>query len=150
MSARPGVTILVGGRFHAFDLAKGLHERGWLHRIITNYPRFKVESRGLPPEKIVTLPAALAAEQAARRLLGRHAVRLVTVKGQIITTDADGRYHIACADIPDGDRGSNFILKVDVRSLPTGYRLTTENPGLVRLTSGKLAKLNFGASIIVW
>ena len=76
MSARPGVTIIVGGRFHAFDLAKGLHERGWLHRIITNYPRFKAESWGLPPEKIVALPAAFVVEQAARRLLGRRAVRL--------------------------------------------------------------------------
>jgi large repetitive protein len=78
---------------------------------------------------------------------GIAAVRLATVKGELITTDADGRYHIACADIPDGDRGSNYIIKVDVRTLPTGYRLTTENPGLVRLTRGKMAKLNFGASI---
>ena len=74
-------------------------------------------------------------------------VRLVTVKGEIVTTDAEGRYHIACADIPNGDRGSNYILKLDVRSLPTGFRLTTENPGLVHLTKGKMAKLNFGASI---
>ena len=74
-------------------------------------------------------------------------VRLVSVNGLLITTDADGRYHIACADIPDADRGSNFILKVDTHTLPTGYRLTTENPGLVRITRGKLAKLNFGASI---
>jgi hypothetical protein len=31
--------------------------------------------------------------------------------------------------------------------LPTGYRVTTENPKTVRLTAGKLTKLNFGASI---
>ena len=74
-------------------------------------------------------------------------VRLATVNGLLITTDGNGRFHIACADIPDSDRGSNFILKVDVRTLPTGYRLTTENPGLVHITRGKLAKLNFGASI---
>ena len=74
-------------------------------------------------------------------------VRLATVHGELVTTDDQGRYHIACADIPNADRGSNFILKLDVRTLPTGYRLTTENPGLVRLTRGKLAKLNFGASI---
>ena len=78
---------------------------------------------------------------------GIGSVRLASVNGLLITTDADGRYHIACADIPDADRGSNFILKVDTHTLPTGYRLTTENPGLVRITRGKLAKLNFGASI---
>jgi hypothetical protein len=31
--------------------------------------------------------------------------------------------------------------------LPTGYRVTTENPRTVRLTAGKMAKLNFGVSI---
>jgi hypothetical protein len=45
------------------------------------------------------------------------------------------------------DRGSNFIMKLDERSLPSGYRVTTENPRVVRLTRGKLTSLNFGASI---
>ena len=74
-------------------------------------------------------------------------VRVATVKGQLITTDKDGRFHIACADIPDSDRGSNFILKLDERTLPTGYRLTTENPRVIRITRGKMAKINFGASL---
>jgi large repetitive protein len=74
-------------------------------------------------------------------------VKLASVRGELITTDKFGRFHVPCADIPDSDRGSNYVLKVDVRTLPTGYRLTTENPGLVRITRGKMAKLNFGASI---
>jgi uncharacterized repeat protein (TIGR01451 family) len=78
---------------------------------------------------------------------GLPGVRLATVKGVLITTDDSGRYHVACADVPDADIGSNFILKLDTRTLPTGYRLTTENPGAVRLTRGKVTKLNFGASI---
>ncbi len=49
--------------------------------------------------------------------------------------------------LPDRKIGSNFILKLDTRTLPTGYRLTTENPRVVRLTAGKMSKLNFGASI---
>jgi len=73
-------------------------------------------------------------------------VRVVTVRGQIITTDSEGRYHIACADIPQSERGTNFILKLDVRSLPTGYRVTTENPRVIRITAGKMAKINFGAA----
>ncbi len=78
---------------------------------------------------------------------GLPGVRLATVNGLLITTDKHGRYHVACADIPDKDIGSNFILKVDPRTLPTGYRFTTENPRTVRLTRGKITKLNFGATI---
>lgn len=74
-------------------------------------------------------------------------VRLATVNGLLVNTDADGRFHIACAAIPDADRGSNFLLKLDERTLPTGYRVTTENPRDVRITRGKMAKLNFGVSI---
>jgi uncharacterized repeat protein (TIGR01451 family) len=78
---------------------------------------------------------------------GLPGVRLTTVKGLLITTDKFGRFHIACADIPDADIGSNFVLKLDTRTLPTGYRVTTENPRDIRLTRGKITKLNFGAAI---
>jgi hypothetical protein len=74
-------------------------------------------------------------------------VRLVTAQGLLVTTDGDGRYHIACPVIPDAEIGSNFIVKVDERTLPSGYRLTTDNPETVRMTAGKISKLNFGASI---
>jgi large repetitive protein len=78
---------------------------------------------------------------------GLPAVRLVTPRGLLVTTDADGRYHIPCAAVPEHDRGANFVIKLDERTLPTGYRLTTENPGDVRVTAGKMAKINFGATI---
>ncbi len=78
---------------------------------------------------------------------GLPGARVATVKGLLITTDENGRFHIACADVPDQDIGSNFILKLDTRSLPTGYRVTTENPRTVRLTRGKITKLNFGAAV---
>jgi uncharacterized repeat protein (TIGR01451 family) len=77
---------------------------------------------------------------------GIPAVRLTGVDGTVITTDQYGRYHVPCAMLPK-DRGSNFILKLDTRSLPSGYRLTTENPRVVRLTPGKMTELNFGASV---
>ena len=76
--------------------------------------------------------------------LGMPGVRIATVKGVLITTDKNGLYHISCADIPDASIGSNFLLKLDSRSLPIGYALTTENPRDVRLTRGKVTKLNFG------
>ncbi|MEO1563731.1 MAG: hypothetical protein AAFR98_09880, partial [Pseudomonadota bacterium] len=77
---------------------------------------------------------------------GLPGARVVTINGVRITTDEYGRFHIPCAELPD-DIGTNFILKLDERSLPSGYRLTTENPRVVRLTAGKFAKMNFGASI---
>ncbi|WP_269930950.1 DUF7507 domain-containing protein [Aminobacter sp. HY435] len=77
---------------------------------------------------------------------GLPGVRLATVKGVLVTTDAHGRFHVACADLPQRI-GSNFIMKLDTRTLPSGYRLTTENPRVVRLTAGKMTKLNFGASV---
>ncbi|WMT92879.1 DUF6923 family protein [Pelagibacterium sp. H642] len=78
---------------------------------------------------------------------GLPGVRLATVNGELITTDAHGRFSVPCAALPDQRIGSNFILKLDIRTLPTGYRLTTENPRVVRLTAGKMTELNFGASI---
>ena len=74
-------------------------------------------------------------------------VRLATVNGLLVTTDSNGRFHITCADVPNEQRGSNFVLKLDARTLPTGFRLTTPNPGSVVLTRGKMAKLNFGAAV---
>ncbi len=79
--------------------------------------------------------------------LGIPGVRLVTVRGELITTDKNGQYHVPCAMLPDQNIGSNFILKLDTRTLPTGYRITTENPRTVRVTAGKVTKLNFGATI---
>jgi uncharacterized repeat protein (TIGR01451 family) len=74
-------------------------------------------------------------------------VRLATVNGLLVTTDAQGRYHVTCAMVPNELRGSNFLMKLDERTLPTGFRVTTENPRDVRLTRGKISKLNFGATI---
>jgi uncharacterized repeat protein (TIGR01451 family) len=74
-------------------------------------------------------------------------VRLVTAQGLLLTTDAEGRYHVACPVIPTSELGANFLVKVDERTLPSGYRLTTDNPETVLLTAGKVSKLNFGATI---
>jgi uncharacterized repeat protein (TIGR01451 family) len=78
---------------------------------------------------------------------GLAGVRVVTARGLIATTDEHGRFHLTCAVVPDEDRGSNFILKLDDRSLPTGYRVTTENPRVQRATRGKMLRFNFGATI---
>ncbi|MGB0900825.1 DUF7507 domain-containing protein, partial [Halocynthiibacter sp.] len=77
---------------------------------------------------------------------GLAAVRLVTVNGHLITTDQHGRFHVPCAALPE-DGGSNFTLKLDTRTLPSGYRMTTENPRVLRLTAGRFGRINFGATL---
>lgn len=78
---------------------------------------------------------------------GLAGARVVTARGLVATADEYGRFHITCAVVPNQDRGSNFILKLDDRSLPSGYRVTTENPRVLRATRGKVLKFNFGAAI---
>jgi hypothetical protein len=78
---------------------------------------------------------------------GLPGVRVVTAQGLQATTDQYGRYHITCAITPNENRGSNFVLKLDDRTLPTGFRLSTDQVQTQRATRGKALKMNFGASI---
>ncbi|WP_197920585.1 SdrD B-like domain-containing protein [Aurantiacibacter sediminis] len=75
---------------------------------------------------------------------GVPSIRLATVNGELITTDEYGRYHITCAAVPDARIGSNYVLRLDERTLPQGYSVTHDNPRSIRLTRGKMSELNFG------
>ncbi|MFA8444088.1 SdrD B-like domain-containing protein [Yoonia sp.] len=77
---------------------------------------------------------------------GLPGVRLATVDGMVITTDENGLFSVPCAALP-ATGGENFILKVDERSLPAGYRMTTENPRVTRITPGTMTEMNFGAAV---
>jgi uncharacterized repeat protein (TIGR01451 family) len=74
-------------------------------------------------------------------------VRLVTARGLLATTDAYGRFHITCAITPRESRGSNFVLKLDDRTLPSGYRISTQPLQIQRATRGKTLEFDFGASV---
>jgi uncharacterized repeat protein (TIGR01451 family) len=74
-------------------------------------------------------------------------VRIATVRGLMATTDAYGRYHITCAVTPREDRGSNLVLKLDDRTLPSGFRASTSNVQVLRATRGKAVRFNFAASV---
>jgi len=78
---------------------------------------------------------------------GLPGVRVVTTRGLAATTDQYGRYHITCAVVPHESRGSNFALKLDDRTLPSGFRPSTRPVQIQRATRGKALKINFGASI---
>lgn len=62
------VTISIGGRFHAFDLAKQLHARGFLHSLITSYPKSKVAEWGVEKAKVQTIVSHELLNRAFRRL----------------------------------------------------------------------------------
>jgi uncharacterized repeat protein (TIGR01451 family) len=78
---------------------------------------------------------------------GLPGVRVVTARGLGATTDQYGRFHITCAITPNQIRGSNFVLKLDDRTLPSGFRLTTDQLQIKHATAGKALKFDFGASI---
>jgi uncharacterized repeat protein (TIGR01451 family) len=78
---------------------------------------------------------------------GLRGVRLTTARGLAVRTDAYGRFHITCAITPMEGRGSNFVLKLDDRTLPSGYRASTDEVLVQRATRGKTLRMNFGASI---
>ena len=78
---------------------------------------------------------------------GLPGVRIVTTRGLAAITDEFGRFHITCAITPLEGRGSNFALKLDDRTLPSGYRPTTPQVLVERATRGKALRFEFGASI---
>jgi len=78
---------------------------------------------------------------------GLPGVRVVTPRGLQATTDRYGRYHITCAVVPNESRGSNFVVKLDDRSLPSGFRMSTNQVQIKRATRGKALKADFGASV---
>jgi uncharacterized repeat protein (TIGR01451 family)/fimbrial isopeptide formation D2 family protein len=78
---------------------------------------------------------------------GLPGVRVVTAQGLTAKTDQYGRFHITCAIVPNDIRGSNFVLKLDDRTLPSGYRMSTDLMQIKHATAGKALKFDFGASI---
>src|SRR5215469_10873418 len=74
-------------------------------------------------------------------------VRILTTRGLAAITDEFGRFHITCAITPLEGRGSNFALKLDDRTLPSGYRLTTPQVLVERATRGKALRFEFAAAI---
>ena len=78
---------------------------------------------------------------------GLPGVRVLTAQGLAAKTDQYGRFHITCALTPNEIRGSNFVLKLDDRTLPSGYRLSTDQVQIKHATAGKALKFDFGASI---
>ncbi|MFD0322374.1 Ig-like domain-containing protein [Lysobacter gummosus] len=74
-------------------------------------------------------------------------VRIASVEGLIMETDAYGRYHLEGIHGGDSARGRNFILKVDPATLPPGSVFTSENPRVRRITQGVPTRFDFGVKL---
>jgi colanic acid/amylovoran biosynthesis glycosyltransferase len=68
MSNRLKIDIAVHGRFHAFHLARALHEGGHDVRLLTNYPQAIVERFGFPRSRTLTCVAHGIATRTVNRL----------------------------------------------------------------------------------
>lgn len=68
-------------------------------------------------------------------------VRIVTEEGTIITTDKNGMYHLAAVE------PGMHAFKIDVRTLPEGASLTTDETAVMDVYRGMLHKINFGVKL---
>ena len=55
MNESMNVSLAIGGRFHAFDLAAQLQKRGFLRTLITSYPSFKVRDWQVQSSKVQSI-----------------------------------------------------------------------------------------------
>ncbi|HTB33502.1 MAG TPA: SdrD B-like domain-containing protein, partial [bacterium] len=74
---------------------------------------------------------------------GLAGVRIASLGGVLVTTDAHGRYHLDDVDVADVYRGQQELLKVDEHTLPQGCKVASENPRLLRLTQGLMQSADF-------
>lgn len=66
------VTISLGGRFHAFYLAKSLQDKGHLHKLVTSYPKFEVKKYGIESNKIGTVVSKEIIDRGWKKLTGQY------------------------------------------------------------------------------
>jgi len=72
------VSISVGGRFHAFDLASVLEKNGVLLELVTSYPAFTARPFGIPSGKVKSVLIKELIERASRKFLKREFPKPVT------------------------------------------------------------------------
>jgi glycosyltransferase involved in cell wall biosynthesis len=61
------VALTTIGKFHTFDLARQLHQRGLLETVFTGYPLYKLKSEGIPESSIQSFPWLQTVYMAKRR-----------------------------------------------------------------------------------
>ena len=114
------VTIVVPGRWHAFELARELEQLGALHRIVTNYPKSRTRRWEIPDAKVVSLPITLLLTRLAYKLGGES----VAMKQQFRINDLFARAaarHLGNPDLVHAWSGSAepALLAARQRGIPT-------------------------------
>jgi glycosyltransferase involved in cell wall biosynthesis len=103
------VTVSVGGKFHAFHLARQLLKRGFLERLITSYPKFEAKKDGIPPSKVRSVLVKEVLERAwgliPKLLRARFNPRYLTS----VLFDALARREVAPSDIFVGWSGFSLL-----------------------------------------
>ena len=72
--------------------------------------------------------------------IGVPGVKIMTSQGEVVTTDTYGRYHIIISGQPKG----GYMLKLDKKSLASGYVIVTENPKVIRISGESSNQVDFG------
>jgi glycosyltransferase involved in cell wall biosynthesis len=93
------VTISVRGRFHAFDLARQLQQRGALRRLITTYPKFKIREWDIPDDRT----SSFVAMEVLNRLIHRAPIA-PSLRNLLGVRLSEGYDHRAAKLIPEDTR----------------------------------------------
>jgi len=94
-----------------------------------------------PKDSDKSEPTGQAEDRGQKTEIGISGVQIVMEDGTIVTTDANGQYHIP-AIIP-----GRHVVRINEMTLSKGAYLTTNKVVIVDITSGILAKVNFGVSM---
>jgi len=134
---------------HVGDKARGFN--GQDIRVCTQYVKqIPTDKNGVTPEQGEPVDAVqIVIQNYGINEEGIPGVRLATVTGLLIETDAYGRYSIPDMNAGTTGIGQNFVLKVDPATLPQGSHFTTENPYVLRIVNTTLNKINFGVHLPV-
>ncbi len=119
MNGPPQVTVVVPGRWHAFDLARELHQLGALHRLVTNYPKNQTRRWGIPDGKVVSLPIS----GVLTRLAGKFGGESFAMRQQFRINDLFARQaarHLGCPDLIHAWSGSAepSLIAANQRGIP--------------------------------
>ncbi len=141
------VTIVVPGRWHAFDLARELNQLGALHRIVTNYPKSRTRRWGIPDEKVVSLPLSLMLTKLAWKLGGeRMAMRQQYRINNLFARAAARR--IGSLDLVHAWSGSGEPAMLEARR--RGIPAVLERSSSHMLEQCRLLREEYGAVGLTW
>ncbi len=74
------VSISVGGRFHAFYLAKYLFDRNHLKELVTSYPKFEVKKYGIPRTHVKSIILKELLQRGYSKLTGKPISGFITAE----------------------------------------------------------------------